>query len=447
MLTRREFNRVGAMAGLGAAAATLMDACGFAGGPSSGGSHASGAKFKVPEQANLQLAWWGGADRANRTQEVVSLIKQQHPGWSIAGQFTSFTNYWPKMSTLAAAGSLPDVFQMDMAYIGQYAANHELLDLTKYKTDPLKLADFDKGQLSQGTVGGKLLGISLGGNIDAGNYNKTAIAQAGMAPPAEDITWEKFATYCSNLAKKLPAGMYAVDDNSGSGAPFEVWIRQRRGELWTKNGKLKYKSNDVHDWFQWWADMRKAKLVLPPEQAAAEAANGTPAGSSIAGGKAVFLLTWSNFIGQYQILMKDDVAMMRDPQGGSGTEVGDYVKASQLFSVPKTTQQADAAVEFIAFFIHNSQSVIDLGVERGVDGSAASRSVLKPTLKPYDQAQVAFLNQYAKLTRPKTVLDPPGAGDIGVALTNAAQSISLSGVSVADATSKFMEAADKALSA
>ncbi|MBO0744053.1 MAG: extracellular solute-binding protein [Candidatus Dormibacteraeota bacterium] len=447
MLTRREFNRAGVTVALGATVATLLDACGFAGGgSSSSGSSSSGAKYAVPKSANLQIAWWGGSNRAQRTQQVMDLMKQQQPGWTMAGQFTSFTDYWVKMNTQAASSSLPDVMQMDMAYIGRYSSQKELLDLSKYRTDPLKLGDFDKGQLSQGTVGGKLVGISLGGNIDAINFNKSAIQQAGMSPPAEDITWEKFASYCSNLAKKLPSGMYPLDDGSGSGAPFEVFLRQRRGEQWTKDGKLNYKSSDVQDWFQWWADLRKAKVVIPGDMAAAEATNGTPAGSTIATGKAVFLMTWSNFIGQYQILMKDEVAMMRDPQGGSGTQVGDYVKASQLFSVPATSQQADAAIEFISFFIHNPAAVKALGVERGVPGSAAARAVLKPTLTPYDAAQIAFLDQNSKLTRAKTVLDPPGAGDVGTALTNAAQSIALSGTSVADATSKFMEDAHKALS-
>jgi multiple sugar transport system substrate-binding protein len=448
MLTRREFTWGGLSLAAGVSILPLLDACGFASSGTSS-SQPSGKATQITN-ASLQIGWWGGANRAQRTQQVMNLFKQRHPGWTLAGQFTSFNDYWNKMNTQAAAGGLPDVMQMDMAYIGRYVQSKQLLDLSKYRDQPLKLGDFDKSQLEQGTIAGKLYGVSLGGNIGSTMFNKSAIQRAGMSPPAEGITWEGFATYCSNLAKKLPAGMYPCDDPGGSIgviAPFEIWIRQRRPELWTRDGKLAFKSSDAQDWFQYWSDLRKAKLIIPGDMAAAEAANGTPAGSSIATGKAVFLITWSNFIGQYQLLMKDGVGMMRDPVGGRGSRVGDYVKASQLFSIPTTSKSADAAAEFISSFIHDSDAANVLGVERGVPGAAKTRSVIQPSLLPYDLAQVSYFDSDSKSTRPKTVLDPPGTGDVAAALSRASQSIALSGVSVADATRKFMEEAQRALSA
>lgn len=446
MLTRRQFNRAGVVAALGVSAATLLDACGFAGG-STAGNAGSGGAFAVPKSANLQIAWWGGSGRAQLTQKVMAQMKQHHPGWTISGQFAAYSDYWTKMNTLAAAGSLPDVFQMDLPYIKQYTSHQELLDLNKYRTDPLKLGDFDKGQLKLGTVDGKLISISLGGNMDAVNYNKSAIDRAGMSAPPDGITWEEFATYASKLAKKLPASMAALNDDSGSMPPFEIFMRQRRGDVFTEAGKLNIKSSDVQDWLQYWADLRKSGLLISPDTAAAEITSNTPATDAIATGKAVFQMTWSNFISQYQVLMKDQVAMMRDPLGGAGTQVGDYTQPSQSFAVPATTKQADAAVEFISFFIHNPQAVRTLGVDRGVPASAAARAALTPSLHPYDKAQVAFLSQYGKLTRAKTIFDPPAAGDVYTALTSASQAISLGGKSVAEATDTFMEQANKALAA
>ncbi|HXM54393.1 MAG TPA: extracellular solute-binding protein [Candidatus Dormibacteraeota bacterium] len=446
-MTRRQFTRVG-LGGLatGLGAWPLLEACGFASGGQTATKSSGTAEIT---SANLQLGWWGGADRAKRTQQVMDLFKQKHAGWTLAGQSTSFNDYWTKMNTQAAAGGLPDVMQMDMAYIGRYVQSKQLLALDKYR-DALDLGDFDKNQLAQGTVGGKLYGISLGGNIGATMFNRSAIERAGMQPPDEGITWEEFATYLSNLAKKLPAGMYPIDDPGfaiGVIAPTEIWVRQRRSELWTKDGKPAFKSNDMQDWFQFWADLRKAKLTVPPEVAAAAAQNGTPAGSTLATGKSVFLITWSNFTGQYQILMKDTVGMMRDPMGGKGAQVGDYVKASQLFTIPSTSKSADAAAQFISFFVHDADAAKVLGVERGVPGSARSRSVIADGLQPPDKAQITYFDDLSKRTRAKGVLDPAGTGDVSTALTNAWQSIALSGVSVADATRKFMDDSARALNA
>jgi multiple sugar transport system substrate-binding protein len=446
MITRRRFTQAGLALAASAGLGSLLDACGFA---SSGTPSSSTGSSANVSSANLQLGWWGGADRVKRTQQVMQLFMQQHPSWSLAGQSTSFNDYWTKMNTQAAAGGLPDVMQMDMSYIGRYVQSKQIRPLDSFRST-FDLGDFDQNQLSQGTVGGRLYGISLGGNIGATMYNRSAVQRAGMDLPADGITWEGLATYLSNLSKKLPAGMYGIDDpgfSIGVIAPFEIWIRQRRQELWTKNGQLGFKSSDVQDWLQYWLDLRKANLVVPTDVAAAAAQSGTPATSTIATGKAVLLITWSNFIGQYQILMKDEVGMMRDPQGGKGSLIGDYVKASQLFSIPSSSKSAAAAAEFIAFFVHNADAAKVLGVERGVPGSAKTRSTIQPTLQAPDVAQVSYFDGLSAHTRAKEVLDPPGTGDVQTALTNAWQSIALQGVSVSSATSKFMEDAQRALSA
>src|SRR5258708_36196847 len=140
----------------------------------------------------------------------MDLFKQQHPDWTLAGQSTSFSDYWTKMNTQAAASGLPDVMQMDMAYIGRYVKSKQLLALDAYR-DTFDLLDFDKNQLAQGTVGGKLYGISLGGNIGSTMVNRSAIQRAGMSMPADDVTWEGLATYRSGLGKNLPARMHPSD--------------------------------------------------------------------------------------------------------------------------------------------------------------------------------------------------------------------------------------------
>jgi multiple sugar transport system substrate-binding protein len=135
-------------------------------------------------------------------------------------------------------------------------------------------------------------------------------------------------------------------------------------------------------------------------------------------------MTWSNFLGQYQILMKDSLGMMRLPTGGS--QVGDYVKVSMMFSISAKSDHPDDAATFIDYFIHNADAVKVLGLERGVPASASVRDALKPSLKPYDAGQVEFFDKFSGKTR-------------------AAQSIPLSKKSVSAAAEKFMEESEKAV--
>jgi multiple sugar transport system substrate-binding protein len=129
--------------------------------------------------------------------------------------------------------------------------------MTKYGKGAIELSDFDKNQLAQGTVGGKLFGVSLGGNIAATLYNKTVLQKAGLQPPPEDVTWDQFASYCAKLAKKLPSGVYPSDDPSGSIPPFESWIRQQNRDLWTSDGKLAFTADDVSS---------SSRAVWPPRR-------------------------------------------------------------------------------------------------------------------------------------------------------------------------------------
>jgi multiple sugar transport system substrate-binding protein len=321
----------------------------------------------------------------------------------------------------------------------------QLLDLSKYLKGTIDVSDFDQGQLAQGKVDGKLYAVSIGGNMPGLMYNKTLIEKAGMQPPKDGISWDDFASYAAELAKKLPKGVWPIDDASGGGVgdAFEVWTRQRHPESYTKDGKIAFTETDVQEWFAYWGALRKKNLITPGNVVAAEIQNGAADAAPIVQGKAVFCFAWSNFLGQYQILTKDQIGVMRYPTGGK--QAGDYVQASQFFSISSKSKAPDSAAQFIQFFVQNAAALKILGVERGVPASAKARDLVKPTLKPYDALQVQFLSQAGSQTRPKTQLDPANSAAVGDALQRAAQSIPLAHASINVAAKKFMSDAEKAL--
>ena len=428
MINRRRFISQTATAALGVAALPLLDAC--AGGGGNNGS-------------DIALAWWGGNDRVKRTTKVVKLYTAPHPNVKISSQFAAWTSYWEKLNTEAAGGSLPDIVQMSVSYISDYTQRGQLLDLSPHKA-ALKLGDFDKQQLAQGMIKGKLTGISLGANIPAMCYNSSAISAAGLPAPANDVTWDAYPTYLSQLAKKLPHDMYALDDGSGFDGGFTVWARQRMDDIFDDDGKIAFTENDLKDWFGYWDDLRKAKLLVPGKIEAAYAQIGTPDAEPLVKHQAAITPTWSNFVSQYQILMKDKVALERFPQGGD--KAGDYVQASQMFSVSSKTKSPKTDVDFISYFIHNAKAVQVLGVERGVPAPAATRDALKPTLKPYDASQIDFYNKVGPLTRARPKPLPSYSGALFDALTRASQAIALGNESVSGGSSKAFDEMQKAAS-
>ena len=91
-----------------------------------------------------------------------------NPGVTLDGQFSEWGDYWNKLATASAGNSLPDVVQMDYAYLDQYAKNNLLLDLTPYVEDgTLNLDDANADVLNSGKVDGKLYAVPIGINAPA----------------------------------------------------------------------------------------------------------------------------------------------------------------------------------------------------------------------------------------------------------------------------------------
>nr|WP_052487976.1 extracellular solute-binding protein [Paenibacillus sp. VKM B-2647] len=117
------------------------------------------------QQIALRVGWWGSQDRANRTLNAIKLFEQKNPNIKISSEFLGWDGYWEKMSTEAAAKNLPDVMQMDDAYLPDYVQRGLLEDMTPYVTSgALNLKDVDDSYVAAGRLNNKLYALNLGAN-------------------------------------------------------------------------------------------------------------------------------------------------------------------------------------------------------------------------------------------------------------------------------------------
>lgn len=95
----------------------------------------------------------------------LDLFAEENPGVTFDGQFSEGADYWNKLATSAAGEIFRMLFQMDYAYLDQYAKNNLLLDLTPYVEDgTLNLDDANADVLNSGKVDGKLYAVPIGIN-------------------------------------------------------------------------------------------------------------------------------------------------------------------------------------------------------------------------------------------------------------------------------------------
>ena len=397
-------------------------------------------------QRALQFTFWGSTTRATRTSKAVQLYQQLYPQTTISTQFTDFNSYWPKLATQISGGSAPDLIQMDMRYIDQYQKKGLLLDLSRFIPQPINLPDFNQVLLKGSEAQGIVYGIPFGGNFLGILYDKNLLQKAGVTMPEQtpNWTWDGFADYTLRVSKALGPGVYGTEDASANIWAIETFIRQRGKELYTSEGQRAFNRQDAYDWFAYWDKLRQSGACATPA-VESESSSTIPALSTLAQRKAAINFSPSNLIQATQAATSHSLGLFLCPSTTGQRDNGTYLKASMLMSASASTQYPDEVAKFINFLFTSDGAIKALGIERGIPGSARAQALLKPSLKPSDAIQLNLVQLITATSRPKAVLDPPGAGEVSDLLTMIAQGLAFGKLTAAQAADTFVAQTDQAL--
>ncbi|KKB06910.1 ABC transporter ATP-binding protein [Devosia geojensis] len=375
---------------------------------------AMGLRPAFGQDGRLRLIFWGGQDRADRTYKVADLYTEQNGG-DIEGEFLAWNDYWTKLATQVAGGNAPNIIQMDYRYIVEYATRSAIRPLDQFVGGPLQLTDFDEDQLEGGKVGGQLFGISLGANSVAVLVNNTAFEEVGVEPPNRDSTYDDYMAMGEAFnSANIRGGMKAISDASGTEPMLDNWLRQHGLALYTADGKLGFGEEEAVEWFRMWASLREAGVCVDAESQALD--TGAMESTMVILGKSATMPSNSNQLVAYQAISQDDLTIVNYPRIAAGAGGGHYRKPSMFFSVGGSEANAQAAAEFISFFVNNPDAAQILGVERGIPCSAAVREALAPTLDEKSQIALNFVANLGDLLGPLPPPPPPAAGEIDSSL-------------------------------
>ncbi len=399
-----------------------------------------------PTSGTLTMLFWGSPTRDKLTRGTFDLYHQRYPSFSFTSQYYGFNDYFNKLDALIKNGQAPDLIQMDMRYIARYVRKRQLLDLTELiYNQTIDLSDYDPDLLTSSKVNNTVYGIPLGGNYQTSFYDADQIKKAGIGDIPANLTWGNYATYTAELTKALGGTVYGSTDLSSDITTFEVWMRQRGKDLYDRNGHVNFSQTDAGDWYNYWHTLLKAGGCPPLSIQKGLDVTGSPANASMIKGKTVFLTTYSNLFEAFQQATNHQLGLLMPPTGGTGTGPGMYLKASMLLSIDASTKYPLTSANYINFIINNVGAIRALGIERGIPGSTKALAMLRPLLKPVEQAIVDYMATAQKSgnARPKEVLDPPGAGQISDLLRSVSYEISGGNVSVSDGAKSFYTQAKK----
>ena len=203
------------------------------------------------------------------TYPGVTVNQEQTP----AGQ-----NYFEKLQTLIAAGTPPDVFDMWEGYVGPYAANGVLQDLTPYiDVDPeWKMDDFQPAAVAASSWRGRLYALvrDFYPGPSLFYYNTDLFDKASLEYPNADWSWDDMRA----------AGKALSMDTAGSGAinqwglAYETWFVPWLHWIWSNGGDI-FNADETKstltdpktvEALQYWADLAiEDKAAMPSAELSA----------------------------------------------------------------------------------------------------------------------------------------------------------------------------------
>ncbi|MCX8279231.1 ABC transporter substrate-binding protein [Phyllobacterium sp. 0TCS1.6C] len=391
------------------------------------------------ETSNIRMIWWGGDERARRTNAAIDLFRQTNPDIAINAEFMGWDDYWARIATQVAGSNAPDFIQMDYRYMFEYARRGAIRPLDEYLGKQLKLGDFGQVNLDNCSVDGKLYGGNVGVNAFSVIFNSKAWEEAGVEPPSLKTTWDGFAEKCEAFSKGNQNNrLSATADGSYQESLFEIWLRTQGKALYNPDGTLAYDAADAGRWFAYWAELRKANSCVAADVQALY--KQSPETSPIVNGRSATDFAHSNQFEGYQNLLQFELSATGTPIQEGG-KPGQYLKPSQLFAISSSSKSPEATARLINFLIAEPEGAKILGLDRGVPASPVIRQAIMSELNSAARKVVELVSNITPLVGPLPPTPPRGAGEINDVLIRISQEASFEAVSPEQAGANLVDEA------
>jgi len=381
----------------------------FAGG---GGDQAAGG---ASSGGYLRFAWWGNTTRDQRTVEVARLFEQKNPGVKIDTEPTQWDNYWAKLATQAAAGSLPDIMQQDYQYIVQYNDRNQLVDMNAWvQKGVLDLSKWSDSALAAGRLNGRLIALNLGTNAWGTGVDMAVVAQAGLTIDDTTWTWQDFERIALTIYQQTgvqtmttaPDAFHMTWEHIARqfGVPFFAPDHKSLG--FTNHAQAKAAIKDNIDL---WLRLKAAGALYDPDDAfiTGRAMEEEP----VSRGKTWNGMYWSNqHVGHVAAAKRDLEYLIYPSVNGNKAPYGTYLKPSQFISMISSSKNQELAAKFVNFFVNDLEANRILLAERGIPVPTDVRADLSPRV----DAGMKYLFDYITRVTPYTTpIDPPDAPQAG----------------------------------
>ncbi|WP_138755085.1 ABC transporter substrate-binding protein [Paenibacillus sinopodophylli] len=354
-------------------------------------------------EKNLKIMWWGSDGRHEATNKVLDLYTSKNEGIKFTPEFTAWDGYWSKLPTLSASRTLPDVLQMDAAYIESYVKRGLLADLSDLDLSGI----VDENVLENVKIDGKLYGIPLSYNGQAMVYDKAALDQYGVTLPQNNWTWEDFFNFAREARTKLPSDKYPIDDLRNIWEWYQFYQTSKGLGPIFKEGKFNLDKDTWMEFNNIYAEFSKQGIV-PKADLQLSAKENDPQTDTFAKGR---VLLRGSSVGSATaveaLLPNGDIQVNSYPIGTAG---GGWAQSTIFFSINADSPNIEEAKQFLKWFISDQEAGKILGTTRGIPINSEVLGAIESTLTSGEQLGIQLLD-VAKTNALPFYPAPAGAED------------------------------------
>lgn len=433
---RSPARRTQAFVAVGAVAALTLPACSSGSTAEQGGGDGAGAG-----NVTLDFTWWGDASRAERYEEAVALFEEQNPNVDVRTSYASFGDYWTARNTEAAAQSLPDVVQMDIAYLTEYAEGGRIAPLDEFLGEQIDVSTLPEALLPAAQIEGTTYGIPTSSNTLATILNTDLLGELGIEAPEGDLTWDEYDAFLAQVAETGAAqdpAVYGSVDYTQIFWLFQIWLGQQGKTMFTEDGQLGFEPADLAEWWSRGEALREAGAVIPPDRH--EQLEGVDA---IGAKETASEISWDNFLVRFSEGAGGAAMTMLPPPADDPDNRGLFLKPSLMLSISATSEHPAEAAQLVDFLINDPDVGEIFGMSRGVPASSTALEGFEPTgldaqILEYEQS----LEQFLTSSPPPPVA---GFGTLEQAFVRLTSDLAHDAVSLEDAVDQWFVEAESAL--
>jgi multiple sugar transport system substrate-binding protein len=380
----------------------------------SSSSSESGAKEDPSKPVTLSITWWGTQQRHEYTQKLLDLYTSKNPNVKFEATPSGWDGYFDKLSASAAGDTLPDIIQMDNAYIDTFTKNNMLADLSEFVNNKtIDMSNVDSNLVDTGKINGKLTGAVLSSSSLAIVYDPKLFAQAGLAEPTSQWTWADFEK--DMIAIKEKTGKFGSDRIEPADW-FPYWVRQYGKTLYSDGTKLGYDDDKIFvEFVNMIKRLQDAKAIPTPDEWTQINSKGKEARPVVTGdGASAF--QWSNFAAMIE-KTNPNLKLVTPPYGADGTKAL-WNKPGMFLTISQSSEHKEAAAKFINWLLNDEEANKIMNAERGVPASSKIRELLKPTLTDRQKDMFNYTDITLKNASKSDPPEPQGVVEVRKVMTD-----------------------------